>query len=430
MLSEIGFNNFKCFEGEVRIPVRRLNILTGLNGGGKSTVLQSLLLMRQSIEHNRTGSQIVFNGNCIALGRYKDVKNSYVPSEDPVQFIYTYDYPNPFGSPDPDAAYHFTLTYTIKENRSDDSIADIMAITGNGSYNADPMTFEIQKYDESGLYRIIINTEDLLKYNLNLFNMFIDTRHIDLRLSDNVQFLRFILYHLRFTAIHYISADRIGPKNYFHNMPLTDFPNVGTRGEYTASLLQRQREEPVHDNLYQPEGETSSLIDQVEAWLSRIFKGGRININLLEENILSIKMNSDSSKRLYKPANIGFGYSYVLPIIVSCLVAKAGEILIVENPEAHLHPAAQAQLAKLLSIVSSCGVQVFIETHSDHIVNAIRLAVKNKIVTPEEANVFFFGKNSETPFEAIPIQEDGGIEHWPAGFCDQAELDLEKIYGL
>ena len=86
----------------------------------------------------------------------------------------------------------------------------------------------------------------------------------------------------------------------------------------------------------------------------------------------------------YRPTNVGFGITYALPIVVSALSARPGSLLIVENPEAHLHPRGQVKMGELLCQASEAGIQVLIETHSDHVLNGIRLAVRDSQSRPRE----------------------------------------------
>jgi predicted ATPase len=139
--------------------------------------------------------------------------------------------------------------------------------------------------------------------------------------------------------------------------------------------------------------------------------------------------SDENPTRGYKPINVGFGYSYALPIIVSGLIAQPGDILIVENPEAHLHPYAQSQLVKFLARVSAGGVQVFVETHSDHILNGVRLAVVDKILAPQNTNILFFATGETVSITQIPIDEEGRIENWPERFFDQLDKDFERLFG-
>jgi predicted ATPase len=129
---------------------------------------------------------------------------------------------------------------------------------------------------------------------------------------------------------------------------------------------------------------------------------------------------------------VGFGYTYILPIVVSGLIAKSGEILIVENPEAHLHPKAQSELTKFLALVASCGVQVFIESHSEHVLNAIRVVTLQKEIDikNDEVSVLYFQNDKKEPFVHLKIDEKGKINNWVDGFFDQQELDLGEIFKL
>ena len=96
MINQIEIENFKCFKNRVSFPLGKLTLLTGINGRGKSTLLQSLLLMRQSIEHNSTTTQVLFNGNCVNLNSFDDIRNRNTLQSEAVIFKYHYDF---FGDP-------------------------------------------------------------------------------------------------------------------------------------------------------------------------------------------------------------------------------------------------------------------------------------------------------------------------------------------
>ena len=101
---------------------------------------------------------------------------------------------------------------------------------------------------------------------------------------------------------------------------------------------------------------------------------------------------------MFKPTNVGFGYSYALPILIAGLTAEKGTILIVENPEAHLHPSAQSMITKFLGLVANRGVQVFIETHSEHILNALRVMVVQESMKASDINVKYFDRELKDYF--------------------------------
>ena len=149
------------------------------------------------------------------------------------------------------------------------------------------------------------------------------------------------------------------------------------------------------------------LIDQVNAWLQVVSPGAQVRIDKREvagaERFLeSVAFGRPGHEHEFKPQNVGFGISYVLPVLVSLLTSVPEDIVIIENPEAHLHPRGQAEMGNLIARAAAYGIQVFVETHSDHVINGIRVAVKKGIVKPEDVNIAFFERKGHEI-----IAEDG-----------------------
>lgn len=368
MLSRIRLRNFKCFKEWTDFPLSRINLLTGINGRGKSTLLQALLLMRQSFDYGKTAAgKLIFNGSLVELGSFIDVKNSSLSTNEFIEFVFSFE-------PHIDSS---ELHYFFKENEEDDMVANIV---------------KIEKIEPKS------------------------------RTIDNAEFKK----------IHYVSANRIGPQDFYPRQSTFEFPTVGTRGEYTANILaiSKKKQQIVRESIAIESGVSKTVLDQTEAWLKDIFDGGKIDIKPVDANIVILQLNSEDTTAMYKPLNIGFGFSYALPIIVSGLIAQEGEILIVENPEAHLHPYAQSQIAKFLARVSCGGVQVFVESHSDHILNGLRIAVFDKTITAEDLSILYFRRDEARPVIKIPVKENGSINDWPPGFFDQTDKDFEQLFGV
>ncbi|HEX6075635.1 MAG TPA: DUF3696 domain-containing protein [Micromonosporaceae bacterium] len=128
-----------------------------------------------------------------------------------------------------------------------------------------------------------------------------------------------------------------------------------------------------------------------------------------------------------RPTNMGFGVSYALPILLAGLLVPQGGLMIVENPEAHLHPTGQSRLGRFLGRVAGSGAQVIVETHSDHLLNGIRLAcVDERVLDPSEVLFHFFDEATTDP-TTIRLTQRGGLTHWPKGFFDQLDEDLHRI---
>jgi len=138
------------------------------------------------------------------------------------------------------------------------------------------------------------------------------------------------------------------------------------------------------------------------------------------------------------PTNVGFGITYVLPVVVALLSAKPGDILVIENPESHVHPKGQSSIGKLIALVASLGVQIVIETHSDHIINGVLITCKKNEagesgIDKDLVKIYYFTREDIThssKIDEIKVLNDGKIDKQPAGFFDQTENDLSYLLGF
>jgi len=240
-------------------------------------------------------------------------------------------------------------------------------------------------------------------------------------------------------SFQYLETNRVPPKN-IYEMSIEHLKNdlLGIRGEYTAHYLNQNRNNKINiSKLKHSDAITDRLIENVSLWLSEISNGIEISTNIypeLGQVRLSYSYNYGGKRtNSYTPLNVGFGITFVLPIIVAILKAKPDDLLIIENPESHLHPKAQSKIAELCAIASAKGIQIIVETHSDHFLNGIRVATKNELLKPEDSKVYFFRKEQdelETKIDEIHINKDGGIDKYPKGFFDQFDDDLDELLGL
>ncbi len=178
------------------------------------------------------------------------------------------------------------------------------------------------------------------------------------------------------------------------------------------------------------------LNDQVEAWLGEVSPGVRIQADphrALDAVQLGFAFDGPhGGTRAYRPMNVGFGLTYALSVVIAALSARPGSLLIVENPEAHLHPRGQVKVTELLVRAAAAGVQVIVETHSDHVLNGLRIAVHGGVLAPECAVIHYFERRrtEERIYHALTspkIDSDGRIDPWPQGFFDEMELSLDRL---
>jgi len=244
-------------------------------------------------------------------------------------------------------------------------------------------------------------------------------------------------FNIFYDDFQYITTDRIAPNiSYKLSDEHISQNNIGIQGEYTAHYLAHNAHKKLEiEGLRHEKAITNQLLENVSLWLSEISNGITVNAKLYNElqqvNLTYSYIYGKNKTNEYSPLNVGFGLTYVLPIIVAILKAQAGDLLIIENPESHLHPAGQSKIARLCAIAVANGVQIIVESHSDHFLNAIRVATKQQILQPQDSVVYYFSKISdsmETKVEQLLIDENGKInENWPKGFFDEYDNQLDEL---
>ncbi len=238
-----------------------------------------------------------------------------------------------------------------------------------------------------------------------------------------------LAYRLR--GLTYITAERVGPREVY---PLEDRQSVtvvGPAGEHAASVLHQGRDVQVLDELALPEVPTTRL-RQVEERMRTFFPGCGLTVQqVLQTNAVTLGLRTSTDTDFHRPVHAGFGLTQVLPIIVAALSATEGDIVLIENPEVHLHPAGQALMGQFLTDVARAGVQVIVETHSDHVLNGIRRSVRAGKLPPDQVAIHFFRPRSADAAQVISPQLDsaGNIDTWPEGFFDQFDKDTSHFAG-
>lgn len=378
MLEHIELLNFKSARN-LPVTLAALTVLTGLNGSGKSSVLQALALLKQSLRINAGPQKLALRGALVRLGRSEDVRF---------------------------------------ENATDDEIG-----------------FTIQTpQGQTKLLAVAEPGADTL-----------ELRH-EGDVEDVIDALK--------SGFQFIQADRITPAVQYQqaSTPERVAGWLGCGGEYTVDfLLQNEslkvspgrlfpRDHPsLSAELLNQVAPTESLLDQTSGWLQHLSPGVRpraVAVELADAASLSFSYTGtsvDSGSREHRPSNVGFGLTYCLPIIVACLSAPKGALLLLENPEAHLHPRGQSALGQLLARCAADGVQIIVETHSDHVINGIRVAAKRAEIPSESVAVHFFSRDVESGESSITspvLHANGRFSDWPDGFFDEWSKALDELLDI
>ena len=237
--------------------------------------------------------------------------------------------------------------------------------------------------------------------------------------------------YLTRTEFYYLNAERIGPRRESDVRPMP-YLQSGDCGEWAGNvLLEASKSFPkVDEKRLIEKGDTVNFNIQVDRWMSYIFSEISIKTQPLTEQVCQVKLRG--SKVTVNTPNTGFGYTYALPVVIDGLLARQGCLLIVENPEAHLHPRAQSNIGFFLGKMAAAGLQIVIETHSEHVVNGIRRAALSGFgLNPEDVNIYFFANDKDgCRCSLIGIDEDGNLSDFPVDFFDQVRQDMLQIIRL
>jgi predicted ATPase len=374
MIRQLSLQNFKCFGSKVTLPLAPINLLYGLNGRGKSTVSQSLLLLAQTMIKCDNVDNLDLQGQLISMGTCAELLNV-------------------------DAS---ATSFTIE-------------LQGDAPEEKVSMTFEAQAQRP-----LLARLRDFIVNGVSL----VDTQQqgtsavstSSLAHVASAGYTSDVLLLQNLKRIQYVSAGRLGPRNTSPRNDLIPSDQLGVDGSYVINVLERQGADFQHE---------------VQTALSEIMQGATLQARSLGQENIELLLNSVDGNRVFRPMHVGFGYSYVLPILVAALLAPPHSLLIVENPEAHLHPGAQSRLMSfLLRQAQSRQFQLILESHSDHIVNGLRIAVRKGELAPSEVGILYFEHEAtQTQPRVVPIRCDcqGNLDQYPDDFLDEWTKQMVEL---
>lgn len=385
MIRSIEIKNFKSIKSKC-FPLRNLNVLVGMNGQGKSSFIQTLLLLRQSEKLSEGVLKLNDGENgLVNIGTTKDARYQYSKDEENMSFALQFENTEP---------YLMEFTYVID--------ADVFK---QRMFLADHFDNYIEQHKDEPLFT---------------------------------------------NRFQYLNSQRIEPKatNIGSYSSVVEANDIGKFGQYTAHYIElRGNEEVVFDNILHKDSTTydeitkkeftnKTLINQINLWLGEISPGVNVRTTKVTSELILLeyvfKQRNFGNTNRFKPENVGFGISYALHVVTALLKARPGDLLIIENPESHIHPKGQTELGKLIALVAQNDVQIIIETHSDHIVNGIRVAVKENPQLKDRVVLFYFEKvvterEQFSQISNIEIDRQGELSDYPKHLLAEWSNQLLKL---
>ena len=359
----LSIEGYKCFKEETTFELNNITLLTGANSAGKSSVIQSLLLLKKiskgSITESNPWIDLDLNdpNYALELGKYDDIKSR---SDNDYEDFLNDSHPTDIG-------------FVLNEGKAKIELTHNKDTENNVKVSSDEQSIEsFKKYLDKGFV--------------------------------------------------YLNAERMAPHYMYKNTDNADFCDC--HGTNTGNVIQKHENDNCSIKRAYSNSDKNKWSIELDNWINYIFPDVAVQVVSSGEDHYQVKVLGNAA------TNVGFGITYALPILVSGLTVPEGGMLLVENPEAHLHAKAQSNMGYFLARMAAAGVRVIIETHSEHVVNGIRrMIVEGKTeMSHEDMTIYFFqNKQGIKGIMEITMDEYGNLSDFPEDFFDQVRQDMFKL---
>ena len=474
MIKSLDLCNFKCFLKPPSIEFAPLTILCGVNSSGKSSIIKSILTLKQSVEDKNQGSVLLLNGQYVDNGTFDDIVNFNAKEKDSFSIGNTFEINNYYyllnnkkinvkwHEPRRDfgifkdlldlykfkekkiSKFRISLNYVItrKYKNIDSTVKNINPVPSSSDqddylflpylnnnaisgFKLEILVFDTNnkekrkttiEYKGADSYtlkwtgfptrktKLINNYEGIpciLAFNgLNIIKIIQSDKtwcDIDPIETDLISLVRLVTS--QYKGIHFVGPLRNTPERTAHLMGNAD--SVGLKGENTGEILAQIRNKHIVNNYPYLKRSESEITYKtlLNYWLNK-FGAGKLSITG-NRGVISIEINN------HNISDVGFGVSQFLPILVQALYMNREETLLLEQPEIHLHPKMQLDMADFLIETAKTERNIIVETHSDHIVNRIvHRVMENHKELSSLVRIYYVNKTENGNGKIIPINID------------------------
>lgn len=434
-LSTLRLKNFRCFQDTGPIPFRPLTVLIGENNSGKSTLIDAILLAKQTVGGNSIESGLVTAGEEVDLGGFFDiVRGGFKSREREFSITLGMDW---------EGEVPFHLFWGDKNPKSGK-----MTFETRFGFDAEmglPMTLSSTILQDGVKVAEIVKEGKTAKVTDPPIS---DTKGLEIHLDGFLPFVHFIAPpkgdHKNDTIVklanslmmHYVGWSNFfggvkqirplrGPIPRYHILGRIQSTGMGAEGE--ALLRTLRSRVPVQRHSY-------PLIDALNDWMAnRLGMVKKVSLDMIDKEggaVASLVADEKKGVDGVNMANMGEGLSQILPVLSKVLGADYDDCVIVQQPEIHLHPALQAELGDLFieNLVGGNVHQIIVETHSEHLLLRLRRRVAEKKLTPDMVAVLYVERVGDwSQIRRLNLGADGHFDFWPEGFFEQ---DVEEAYQL
>jgi len=425
-ITRLRLRQFKCFEDSGDIPVTPLTIVFGRNNTGKSSILQSLLLFRQTLDSPEYGPRLDLRGPLYNAGTYADLVHQHRSKENinvefgldfedgpgnaSVELEFSADEPQPARLARLKISSDFADPLEIKRGRGRGGPYELYL--GGKSQGTEEKA--LSRFPANGFFPLI-GQEPLRRGRPN-------EKHQKSRM-----FARKILMSLEMAIrdMRAVGAFRHQPERRYEYQGRSPQLVDATGRTVMAALI---------EDIMRRGAQRGQLVRSVNQWLKAV---GRVRILPFKRisksaRIFEVRVRDTDSGRWANFADVGFGIGQALPVFVEGLRTPERGMFLVQEPEIHLHPDSQLRMADFLVSLALKGRRVFVETHSENLLLRIRRRVLGRTrlhIAPADVSIIFVRKNEDGTSQTIRLSLDemAQVSSWPSGFMEEATQERMEI---
>jgi len=433
LITRIRAENFKSWKDTGELPLAPLTGLFGTNSSGKSSILQMLLMLKQTAESSDR-NRVLYTGDersLVNLGTFSDLIHNHDLNESLRLYISWRKDVN-----------ELSFQTIISEYQGRNLVEQFSYEFPTGMQFAKFNKFEQKSI--LGMKRKSKNEDiyDLISDNLDakLIRERSDSQFVPIKCygfpyslisnQDDFHPTDFSYYfENRFSAIYYLGPLRDYPERTPHTWSGLHPYDIGPKGKDAIDALLTAQVTGQRSFTGKKESRSNKRINEIILeWFQYMKLLESFDIKPIDKDrkYYEIKVKKSKSSPEVLMPDVGFGVSQILPVLVLCYYVPDGAIILLEQPEIHLHPSVQADLADvLIDAVMNRNIQIILESHSEHLLRRLQRRIAEEVIPSDKVNLYFCRmENGASQIEKLQLDDEGYISNWPPNFFGDEMADL------
>ena len=439
-ITAVSLRGFKSHAAKNRIDVRPLTIIAGANSSGKSSIVQPLLLMKQTLEAVYDAGPLLLDGPNVRCTSVEQLLSRVQPTDNEPSFVveiecngvwntwmeYSYSAHGELEIASMSIARLSSEGWSLLRLTPQDN----PAILGDRlSEFLSAMSIDaLQGYE--GIEYSVIRDRCFLSVAAG-----VSSQAVPQNSSIRLPYMLSLVPDFQLISIIHVPGLRGNPERIYSRTALNAIDGGSRSRAHKLHLFPGTFERYVATVIEGWQSSGDSRLDELQAMLKDLGMGDGLAAERVDDTRIEVRVgvmidHPSRRSRLFSIADVGFGVSQVLPVLVALLVAEPGQLVYVEQPELHLHPRAQRALASIMAETARRGVRLIVETHSALLLLSVRTLVADGKLDPGLVKLHWFSLNREdgsTAVSSADLDQDGAYGDWPEDFGD-VELAAEGMY--